>query len=203
MSQVQSVRVWDPAVRAFHWGLATSILVAWLTADEWKSAHIWIGYLAAGLVAFRVVWGFTGSPYARFRSFLHSPVIVTRHIAEMVTGREKRYLGHNPAGGAMIVALLATVIMLGLTGWMQTLDRFWGEGWLEDLHELLADGLLVLITAHIAGVLFASWRHGENLVHGMITGRKRAPAADDISTGHNQSNLDKSSVKAAIPSPYR
>ena len=63
MSQVRSVRVWDPAVRAFHWGLATSILVAWLTSDEWKSAHIWVGYFATALVAFRIVWGFTGSPY--------------------------------------------------------------------------------------------------------------------------------------------
>lgn len=181
MSQVRSVRVWDPAVRAFHWGLATSILVAWLTSDEWKGVHIWVGYVAAALVAFRVVWGFTGSPSARFRSFLHSPVTVARYIAAMVTGREKRYLGHNPAGGAMIVALLATVILLGLTGWMQTLDRFWGDEWLEDLHELLADGLLVLIAAHVAGVLLASWRHRENLIFGMISGHKRAPAADDIS----------------------
>jgi cytochrome b len=194
MSQVQSVRVWDPAVRTFHWALATSILVAWFTSDEWKSAHIWIGYLAAALVAFRVVWGFTGSPYARFRSFLHSPVTVARYVAAMVTGRERRYLGHNPAGGAMIVALLATVILLGLTGWMQTLDRFWGEEWLEDLHELLADGLLVLIAAHVAGVLLTSWRHGENLIFGMISGRKRAPAADDISTVHHQSNLDRSPI---------
>jgi len=194
MSQVRSVRVWDPAVRAFHWGLATSILVAWLTSDEWKSAHIWVGYLATALVVFRVFWGFTGSPSARFRSFLHSPVTVARHIVGMVTGREKRYLGHNPAGGAMIVALLVTVMLLGLTGWMQTLDRFWGEEWLEESHELLADGLLVLIAAHVAGVLLASWRHRENLIFGMITGRKRAPEPGDISMDHDQANLDKSPI---------
>ncbi|MBL8906398.1 MAG: cytochrome b/b6 domain-containing protein [Rhizobiales bacterium] len=181
MSQVPSVRVWDPAVRAFHWGLAASILAAWLTSDEWTSAHIWVGYLAGALVTFRVVWGFAGSPYARFKSFVQSPRSIARYLADMVTGRERRYLGHNPAGGAMIVALLATVALLGLTGWMQTLDRFWGEEWLEGLHEFLADGLLVLIAAHITGVLLASWRHGENLVFGMISGRKRTAVSGDVS----------------------
>jgi cytochrome b len=121
-------------------------------------------------------------------------VTVARYLADMVTGREKRYLGHNPAGGAMIMALLVTVMLLGLTGWMQTLDRFWGEEWLEESHELLANGLLVLIAAHVGGVVLASWRHRENLVYGMISGRKRAPAAEDISTGDHQSNLGKSPI---------
>jgi cytochrome b len=187
MPQVRSVRVWDPAVRAFHWGLATSTLVAWLTSDEWKSAHIWVGYLATALVAFRIVWGFIGSPAARFRSFLHAPVEVVRYIADMATSREKRYLGHNPAGGMMIIALIVTVFLLCVTGWMQTLDRFWGDEWLEEVHELLADGLLVLIAAHVAGVLMASWRHRENLVLAMLSGWKRGPTTDDIS------HLDKSS----------
>ncbi len=180
MAQVRTVRVWDPGVRAFHWGLATSILAAWLTSDEWKSGHIWVGYMATALVALRIVWGFAGTPFARFRSFLCSPVSVARYMAAIASGREKRYLGHNPAGGAMIMALLATVIMLGLTGWMQTLDRFWGDEWLEDVHEFLADGLLILIAAHVAGVLLASWRHRENLILGMITGRKRAAGPGDI-----------------------
>ena len=181
MAEVRTVRIWDPAVRAFHWGLATSILVAWLTSDEWKSAHIWVGYVAAALVAFRILWGFIGTSYARFQSFLKSPSDTAHYLAAMASGRERRYLGHNPAGGAMIVALLATVALLGLTGWMQTLDRFWGDEWLEETHELLADGLLVLIAMHVAGVLLASWRHGENLVLGMISGRKRAAEAGDIS----------------------
>src|SRR5690242_8269090 len=117
MAQARTVRIWDPGVRAFHWSLATSILVAWLTSEEWKSAHIWIGYLAVALVAFRILWGFIGSPYSLFGSFLKSPTVVARYLFDMATGREKRYLGHNPAGGAMIVALLATVAILGLTGW--------------------------------------------------------------------------------------
>jgi len=181
MSQAPLVRIWDHAVRVFHWSLATSILVAWFTSDEWKAAHLWVGYCAAALVAFRIVWGFIGTPYAQFQSFLKSPTSIARYLADILAGREKRYLGHNPAGGAMIIALLATVLMLGLTGWMQTLDRFWGEEWLEELHEVLANGLLVLIAMHVAGVLLASWRHGENLIASMISGRKRAAAAGDIS----------------------
>lgn len=181
MAEVRTERIWDPAVRAFHWGLATSILVAWLTSDEWKSAHIWMGYVAAALVAFRILWGFIGTSHARFQSFLKSPAAIARYLAAMASGREQRYLGHNPAGGAMIVALLTSVALLGLTGWMQTLDRFWGDEWLEELHELLANGLLVLIAMHVAGVLLASWRHGENLVLGMISGRKRAAEAADVS----------------------
>jgi len=195
VAPVRTVRVWDPGVRAFHWGLATSILVAWLTSDEWRSAHIWVGYAATALVLLRIIWGFAGGPFARFRSFLCSPANVTRYLAAMAAGREKRYLGHNPAGGAMILALLAMVALLGLTGWMQTLDRFWGDEWLEDFHELLADGLLLLIAAHIAGVLLASWRHRENLIVGMITGRKREAEIGDVSMdGHRF---------AAVPDPIQ
>lgn len=180
MSEAASMRVWDPAVRAFHWSLAMSILVAWLASEEWRSVHIYAGYAAISLVGFRIMWGFTGSPYARFRSFLQSPIGVCRYMGNIAAGRERRYIGHNPAGGAMILVLLATVLAIGLTGWMQTLDRFFGEEWLEDLHGLLANILLFLIAMHVAGVMLASWRHGENLVGGMISGRKRPPAAGDI-----------------------
>ncbi|MGE3832868.1 MAG: cytochrome b/b6 domain-containing protein [Parvibaculaceae bacterium] len=173
--QDATVRVWDPAVRIFHWSLAASILAAWLTADEWKTVHIWAGYAAAVLIAFRLFWGFIGSRHARFSDFVRSPVALLHYLKDVVTRRDARYVGHNPAGGVMILALLLTVAAIATTGWMQTLDAFWGAEWLEELHETLANGLLVLIFLHIAGVILSSLHHSENLVLAMITGRKRAP----------------------------
>jgi cytochrome b len=176
--QAATVRVWDPAVRIFHWSLAASILAAWLTGDEWKDVHIWAGYVAAALIAFRLLLGFFGSPRARFSDFVRSPLAVLRYAKDVFTGRDAHFVGHNPAGGVMILALLLTITAIAATGWMQTLDRFWGEEWLEELHEFLANGLLVLIFLHVAGVIFASVRHKENLVLSMITGNKRLSAQD-------------------------
>jgi cytochrome b len=180
------VRVWDPAIRVFHWGLAVSILTAWLTGDGWKSVHIWSGYVAASLVAFRLLWGFVGTRHARFADFIRSPSVVLFYLKEMVVGREARHIGHNPAGGIMIILLIVTIIAIAVTGWLQTIDRFWGEEWLEDVHETLADGLLVLIFFHLAGVLLASIRHRENLILAMITGRKMGASRNATCTNPSQ-----------------
>jgi cytochrome b len=186
--QGATVRVWDPAVRIFHWSLAVSILIAWLTGDEWMDVHIWAGYVAAALIAFRLLLGFVGTPHARFSDFARSPLALLRYARDVITGRDARYLGHNPAGGIMILALMATVAAIAITGWMQTRDAFWGEEWLEELHETLANGLLVLIFLHIAGVIFASVRHSENLVLAMITGNKRLSAQEEaaVSPGEQE-----------------
>ncbi len=174
-----TVKVWDPLVRIFHWSLVASFAVAWISADEWDDLHIWAGYAAAGLIAFRLVWGLLGPRYARFTQFLRRPASVAAYLKDLVSGRERRYLGHNPAGGAMVLALILSLAALCLTGWMCTLDMFWGEEWVEEAHEILANLLLVLVGLHLAGVVLASLKHQENLVRAMITGRKRAPAAGD------------------------
>jgi cytochrome b len=176
----RTVKVWDPVVRLFHWGLAVSFAVAWLTAETWDNLHEWVGYLAAALVAVRVFWGLVGSRYARFRQFVRPPAAALTYLRDVVAGRERRYLGHNPAGAVMIVALIAAMAGTALTGWMFTLDAFWGVGWIEDLHEGLASLMLVMVAVHVAGVVIASARHRENLVRAMISGRKRAPEAADI-----------------------
>lgn len=175
-----TIKVWDSFVRLFHWSLATSFAVAWLTAGEWRDLHEWAGYSAAALIALRVVWGITGPRYARFAQFLRSPVEVLRYLAAMLRSREPRHLGHNPAGGFMILALLLTMAATAATGWMFTLDAFWGVQWVEEAHELLANLLLALVLLHVAGVLFASVHHRENLVRAMVTGRKRSPAPGDV-----------------------
>jgi cytochrome b len=169
-----SVRVWDPFIRVFHWSLVVSIAVAWFTGDGWKALHLWAGYAAASLIALRIVYGFIGPANARFSSFVPRPSTLVGYVRDMIAGREARHLGHNPAGGAMIVALIVTLSSLCLTGWLQTTDLFWGDEWLEEVHEALANGLLVLVALHVGGVILASLRHRENLVAAMVTGRKKA-----------------------------
>lgn len=176
-----TVRVWDPLVRLFHWSLVASFAVAWITGDDWKALHIWAGYAAAALIAFRLVWGLVGPRYARFTQFVRTPGSVAAYLKDLLAGREARYLGHNPAGGAMILALILSLSALCLTGWMYTTDAFWGEEWVEEAHEALANLLLVLVGLHLAGVALASLKHRENLVRAMVTGRKRAPARGDES----------------------
>ena len=175
-----TIRVWDPIVRIFHWSLVASFAVAWLSAEEWGALHHWAGYAAGSLIAFRIVYGLIGSRYARFTQFVRSPKTVIGFLNAMRRGDEPRYVGHNPAGGAMIVALILTVGAVATTGWMQTTDAFWGIEWVQETHELLANLMMTLVIAHIAGVLLASYRHKENLIGAMIKGRKRAPGAADI-----------------------
>ena len=175
-SAAAAVRVWDPLVRLFHWSLVTSFAVAWLS-EEGESLHDGAGYVVLALVAVRVVWGFVGSRHARFRDFVPTPAALLAYLRRMLAARAERHLGHNPAGGAMIVALLAMLVLTAGSGWLMTTDRFWGVGWVEELHEIAAWLTLVMVAAHVAGVVFSSFAHRENLVRAMITGRKRAEPA--------------------------
>ncbi len=175
-----TVRIWDRFVRIFHWSLVASFAVAWLAGDDWKSLHLWAGYAAGALIAMRIVWGVIGTRYARFSQFVRSPLTVASYLRDVATGREARYLGHNPAGGAMIVALLVTLAGLCLSGWLLTTDAYFGSEFMEDLHEFLANVALALVGFHLAGVVLTSIRHRENLVRAMVTGVKRAPSAGDV-----------------------
>src|SRR5665213_1286291 len=174
------VRVWDPFVRIFHWGLAASFLVAFLTRHDAGALHYWAGGAAAVLVLLRLVWGILGARYARFAQFVRGPTTILSYLRDILTGREARYLGHNPAGGAMVIALMLVMLATAATGYLQTTDQFFGDETVQKLHDVLGNGLLLLVLAHLAGVALASLRHRENLVRAMITGRKRTPSADDI-----------------------
>jgi cytochrome b len=179
-TSTRMARVWDLFVRAFHWSLVLSFAVAWVTAEDWSLLHYWAGYAAGGLIGLRLIWGLIGTRYARFAQFVRSPREVIAYLRDMAAGRERRYVGHNPAGGAMILALLVTMIATSVTGWMSTLDRFWGRAWVEEGHEAVATLMLVLVLLHIGGVIVASLRHRENLPKAMWTGFKRAPSGDDV-----------------------
>lgn len=180
MTETRTIRVWDAFVRVFHWSLAVSFFAAWWSGDDYEALHLFAGYAAAALVVMRVVWGVVGTGYARFAQFVRSPSTVLAYLSDIATGREARYLGHNPAGGTMILALLAVISGICFTGWLLTTDMFWGTVTMEIIHETLTNIALGLIAIHVSGVILASVRHRENLVSAMFTGRKRSPEAGDI-----------------------
>jgi cytochrome b len=166
-----TIRVWDLLVRVCHWTLALGFVVAFLT-EEGGLVHQVAGY-AAGAVAVRLLCGFIGSEHARFASFAPGPRRLLGHLADVLRGRDRRYVGHNPAAGAMALALLGLALFLGGTGWMLTTDRFYGMAWLEVVHEGAAYLALGLVCTHVAAALYESVRHRENLPWAMVTGRKR------------------------------
>lgn len=174
------MRVWDPFLRIAHWALVGSIVVAWFTRHGGGKLHEWAGYLVLAIVAFRLVWGLAGPHYARFTQFVRRPRD-TIHYAQLAVGSHApRYVGHNPLGGWMIVALLVTAALTAASGWLYTTDRYWGIAWVEQLHTWLTYLLLGLAALHIAGAIVESVRHRENLVAAMLHGNKREAGPGDI-----------------------
>jgi cytochrome b len=174
------VAVWDPLVRIVHWGLVTGVAVTWLTTKGPSVVHDNFGYAVLALVAIRVLWSFAGPVKARFGEFVRRPHATLDYARRLMRGREPRYVGHNPLGAWMIVALLVTAFGAAATGWLYTTDRFWGVVWVARTHAILADLLLVLAAVHVIGVVATSLRQRENLVAAMLHGRKRAPTGDDV-----------------------
>ena len=174
------IRVWDRAVRVLHWTLVGSIALSALGLVALGGVHQPAGYAALAAVLLRIVWGLVGSRYARFAQFVRGPRASLRYARAVAIGAEPRFVGHNPLGGWMVIALMLCVIGLALTGWLYTTDAFFGDETVERIHRALAWTLLGLVVAHVVGVLFTSLRHRENLVAAMFGGTKRAPAQDDI-----------------------
>jgi cytochrome b len=178
--KTERILVWDLPTRLFHWLLAASFAGAWLTADSerWIVAHATLGYTFAGLIAFRLVWGFAGSRYARFCSFVTGPGPVKRYLGSLLALRPEHHVGHNPAGGWAVLALLGLGALTALTGYATYNDA--GGDWLEELHEGAAGAMLALVFVHIGAVLLSSLIHRENLVRAMWNGCKRGSPAEAI-----------------------
>ena len=189
----KEVKVWDPLIRIFHWTLVIGFTVAYLTGDELTTIHIWSGYLIAGLLLVRLLWGFIRTKHARFRDFIYPPREVAAYLKSLVSGKSRRYLGHNPAGGVMVLLLLTSLVLttgsglmmlqstqgslipppVSQSGWFaDDDDEFEGSEVLEEVHEFFANLTLLLVILHIAGVVVSSRLHHENLVRAMITGKK-------------------------------
>lgn len=173
MAAHKRVRVWDRFVRLFHWGLVTSMAVAYLSTVGSQHLHNAAGYAALVLVVARVVWGFVGAGHARFADFVPGPRKLLRYTWDMLHRREPRYIGHNPAAAVMILFLLAAVVGIGVSGWMLTLDAFWGSEAVEFVHVLLVNVTLAAVAIHVCAAVYESFKHRENLVWSMVVGSKR------------------------------
>lgn len=203
---MNEIKVWDPFVRFFHWTVVVSFFIAYITEDDVMWLHEIAGYIILFMVLARIIWGVIGTRYARFTNFICKPSTVKQYAKELMQFKSKRYLGHNPLGGLMVIILM---VMLLLTSWsgiqleeleestksvsagslysvlnIQLIksavaddDEHKGESvahefW-EDIHEFLANITLFLVFLHVAGVIFSSIAHGENLIRAMVTGYKR------------------------------
>lgn len=112
------IKVWDSLIRVFHWTLVVAFTIAYFSAEEESATHIYSGYAVLGLVLFRIVWGFVGSRHARFADFLYGPATVIDYSRGVLAGHPRRYLGHNPLGGLMVIALLAGLAVVTYSGLM-------------------------------------------------------------------------------------
>lgn len=200
-TQAGAVRVWDLVVRTLHWSLVVGFVAAYASGDDESRVHAVLGYVVLGIVAVRVVWGFVGTKYARFTDFVRGREETRRYARSLLARRPIHYVGHNPLGGWMIVALLVTLLATCWTG--LEAEAVEGRGPLArapgvvtiaaahedrarhggrqrsgkdkfwgEAHEVLAHLALALVLVHIGGVLVGSALHRENLIKAMITGVK-------------------------------
>jgi cytochrome b len=206
-SRPASTLVWDPLVRFAHWALVAAFAVAYLSAEEEAGVpdplHVWGGYAVGVLVVLRVVSGFVGPRHARFSDFVRSPIVALAYFLDLLYGRARRYVGHSPAGGVMVIALLVYLAATVATGLIAYGEEGKGplavvmvtkananeneagrralaekrgektESTIGEMHGLMANITVALVVAHIFGVAVASVVHKENLILAMITGRKR------------------------------
>jgi cytochrome b len=164
--------VWDRFVRLFHWSLVTCVLLNYfvLEAGEWQ--HQWVGYLACALVGARMVWEFVGSHHARFADFFPTPARVKHHVEALLAQRSDPHAGHNPLGALMMLWLVALVLSLGFTGWLQGTETYFGEEWLQNLHRYLGNALVLSAGLHAMAALVMGRLERTRLIKAMVTGFK-------------------------------
>ncbi|MGH8353813.1 MAG: cytochrome b/b6 domain-containing protein [Pseudomonas sp.] len=168
----ETLRLWDPLVRLFHWSMAGVFIANYFfTEDAW---HRWLGYYVVAWLVVRLVWGFIGSPAARWADFWPTPARLAAHVRALVSLRPCHRLGHSPLGALVMILMMLLMLGLGVTGFMlEEIDYFWGEDLPRDIHELFADALLGLVCLHVSAALLESLRLRENLPLSMITGKRR------------------------------
>jgi len=174
VNQPASVPIWDPLVRLIHWTLAGAVIADYWFTDPGSDLHNWIGYLAASAVAVRIAWGFVGRDYARFAAFTPSAARFREHLAALSSRRVPLESGHNPLGALMIYAVFALVAALTVTGWLhEEIDALFGNGLLQEVHELAAHALWICALIHVASVVLVQYVGRVELIRPMLTGRRR------------------------------
>lgn len=190
---VETVRVWDPLLRIFHWALAVLVIVTWILG-EWGPAimtwHMWLGYGVLALLAFRLVWGFVGPESARFSSFAYGPGTILRYVGTMFRREPGLWPGHNPLGGLFVFVILGVVAAQAVSGLFVDPEDYINAGPFADdvgmdaartalaWHNWLATAVLVLVGVHVAAILFFKYWKREDLIRPMITGKKAVVRKD-------------------------
>jgi len=195
-----TVKVWDPLVRVFHWSLVFFFLIAFITEDDWLNLHVLAGYGVSFLIGFRLLWGLVGTRSARFSTFVKSPTVMLIYLKGMLSFNVPHYLGHNPLGAAMVIILLLGITLVSVSGMALiaiegngplagSFVASWDADWIEEVHEFFANFTLLMVTAHVSGVIFSSLVEGENLVKAMVTGRKKNRSCwEDVNPGKGVEN---------------
>lgn len=207
---MKTISVWDIPVRLFHWSLATSILMSFITAQIGGNAMEWhkrIGYFVIGLIIFRVVWGFVGSYHARFKNFVYAPATVINYAKNLFKKDSAHYVGHNPMGGLSVVALIASVGLQTVTGLFSN-DDILLEGpyasmvskafsdQMTRLHQLNSDLILILVGLHLSAIVFYAMFKKEQLIEAMLTGKKDIDPSID---GQFEAEMPEEARSAWLP----
>ena len=187
MAEPTTARAWDPVVCTIYWVLVAAFAVTYASADDWMQIHTIAGYVVLGLVLLRLLWGLVGPRYARLSGFTYSPVRMWDYLKQLVLLQKPRYLGHNPVGGLMVLALLVSLVLTGISGVMLydatygapgALSQWMAAQWwdaqdaLNEAHEALANWTLFLLLLHFAGIALDTILHGENPVRVLFTGKQ-------------------------------
>lgn len=163
--------VWDLSIRLFHWTNAALFLAVYWWLPGGDAPHEWVGYAVLALVLARIGLGLFGRGNARFASFWPTPARLAAYLRAFPrTARD--WPGHNPLGGLMILFLLLMLVVTAVSGWLQETDALWGEEWVQRLHELSADAVMVAVVVHVVAVLVMQRLTGRALVKAMVTGRQ-------------------------------
>lgn len=179
------ILVWDLPTRLFHWLFAAAVLGALVIAlctDDDKSffqVHMLLGLVAGFMVLLRLVWGGAGSRYARFGSFLFGPKVLVDYLVGVFRRTRDRHIGHNPGSAYAIHAMLLLSLGLASSG---LLMASWKD--IEDLHEIFAYAMLMIVGAHLAGIILHTLRHRENIALSMLHGCKQGEGTEGISSSH-------------------
>jgi cytochrome b len=169
-----SLLLWDPVVRLCHWSLAGAFVADYFFAEAGENWHRWFGYYAVAWLVIRLVWGFIGTPAARWADFWPTRARLAEHLRALFSGADYHRLGHSPLGALVMIGMLLLMLALGLSGFlMEEVDYFWGADLPLQIHAFCADALLALVGLHIAAALVESYRLKENLPLSMITGKRR------------------------------